>query len=175
MLFTHKITPALLFGSFLYRGDLYNESDLVNRFENHFGTTFSYRPDFNPLENYYAKEMGSDHLKRFFVITQKSYERDALVPAKLLAMEWEREWSVDGQRRVNVDIGLLSAENFVLATTKNYSHRVYLAKNIFSDLTYYFHQSKIRALPWTYPDYLDPHKMELFNWFRCYLLQQTGQ
>ncbi len=67
-----------------------------------------------------------------------------------------------------------SLENFVLATTKNYSHRPYLGQNIFADLTYHFHQGQFEFLPWTYPDYRDPKKVEFLSWARSYLLHKLS-
>lgn len=72
---------------------------------------------------------------------------------------------------VNIDIGFLTLENFVLATTKNYSHRIFIGQNIFADLTYHFHQGEFRSLPWTYPDYLDDQKKDFIKWGRSFLLQ----
>jgi hypothetical protein len=46
-------------------------------------------------------------------------------------------------------------ERFVLATGKNYSHRIYIGKGIYADLTLIFESSAFRKLPWTYPDYSD--------------------
>jgi len=73
---------------------------------------------------------------------------------------------------VNLDIGFLSLENFILATTKNFSHRVYLGQGIFADLTYQFSKGELRAFDWTYPDYLDGQKRDFFTWGRSFLLQQ---
>jgi hypothetical protein len=168
-------SQGLLFGSFLYRSDLFNPEDLRTRWEAIYGKGFSYGPEFNPLAAYYAGEMGPENsLKRVFFTSSKSYPREFLLSAKLQMVEWEREWSVEGKRQVNVDVGFLTAENFLLATTKNYSHRVFLGQNIFADLTYYFHQGTLQTFPWTYPDYVDPKKLEYFTWLRSYLLQSIS-
>ena len=74
---------------------------------------------------------------------------------------------------VNVDIGFLSAENFILATTKNYAHRIYLGQNIFADLTYQCLDGSFRSLPWTYPDFQDEKKIEFLTWCRSFLLMQS--
>lgn len=163
-------SPGLLFGSFLYRKELFREEDLCNRWEENYGKSFSFSPQFNPLNDYYSREMGSE-LSRVFYLTTKSFPREYLLSSKLLALRWEEEWRRDGARMVNVDTGFLTAENFLLATTKNYSHRVYLGQRLFADLTYYFHQGSLQTLPWTYPDFLDEEKKEFFNWGRSFLLQ----
>lgn len=166
-------SPGLLFGSFLYRKDLFREEDLCIRWEGSYGKSFSFYPKFNPLNDYYSREMGPD-LGRIFFLTTRSYPREYLLSSKLLALRWEEEWKKEGARMVNVDTGFLSPENFLLATTKNYSHRVYLGQRIFADLTYYFHQGTLQTLAWTYPDYLDDEKKEFFDWGRSFLLQNRA-
>lgn len=165
---------GLLFGSFLYREDLHTRSSLQTFWEENFGKSFSYDPENNPLKTYYAKEMG-ENLGRIFYITTNPFPREYLLSAKLQSLTWEHSWSVNDKRTVNVDIGFLTAENFLLATTKNYSHRVYLGQNIYADLTYYFHLGELQTLPWTYPDYLDEKKKDFFDWSRSFLLQAQSR
>ncbi len=104
---------------------------------------------------YYEPEMGKGLIKRF-VAYEKLRKQDELVSLKLLAMEIEDEFKEDGSRRLNIDPGLLTLERFVLSTGKNYSHRIYLRKGIFADLTLVFKKGTYTTLPWTYPDYREP-------------------
>lgn len=166
-------SKGLLFGSFLYREDLFTDKFFTDFWQKMFGAGFSQRPLHNPLAHYYAKEMG-EPLSRIFFLTSSLFAREYLLSTKLQAIEWERKWSVDNHRQVNVDIGFLSAENFLLATTKNYSHRVFLGQGIYADLTYMFHQGELQTLPWTYPDYIDEEKKNFFLWGRSWLLQQRS-
>ena len=41
-------------------------------------------------------------------------------------------------------------DDLVLATGKNYTHRIYLSKGIYADLTLVFHQGSFQTLAWTY-------------------------
>lgn len=173
MLETETPSQGLLFASFLYRSDLFSEEEITEFWEKHYNQSFGLCPALNPLAQYYSREMGEPLSRKFFV-TSSSCSRETLLSAKLQSLEWEKNWAQDNKRRVNVDIGFLSLENFLLATTKNYSHRVYLGQNIFADLTYYFHEGKFQTLPWTYPDYLDEEKKQFFTWCRSYLLQIRG-
>ena len=171
MLERTRVSPCLLFGSFLYHQDFHQEADLKQIWEDKFGPSFYLSPRFNPLAKYYSSEMGSEEkLKRFFALTHDTFSRDKLLISKFEALAWERSMSRDKKRTVNVDTGMLTAENFTLATTKNYSHRIFIGENIFSDLTYQFQHGKFQSLPWTYPDYLDEEKVEFFTWGRSYLL-----
>jgi hypothetical protein len=169
-------TPSkgLIFFSFLYRADLFNENDFSQRTESLFGNLIHFKPSFNPLSAFYAKEMGNeDQLFRVFFVTTSTFPREFLLTTKLLGLEWEREWSMGLNRMVNVDIGFLSAENFILATTKNYAHRVFLGQNIFADLTYQCVSGDFECLPWTYPDFKDKEKIDFFHWCRSFLLMQS--
>lgn len=164
-------TSGLLFGSFLYREDLFSKEELIVHWEKNFGPHFEFTPEFNPLAQYYSNEMGpTETLKRFFVISSALFPREILLEAKLKAQSWEIDWAQDSKRAVNLDIGLLTLENFTLATSKNYSHRIYLGQNIFSDLTYQFQHGEFQTLPWTYPDYADEKKIQFLTWARVYLL-----
>lgn len=169
MLETIPTSPGLLFASFLYRSDKYSSEDLKDIWRQHYGEFSEMTPAFNPLFSYYEKEMGNP-LSRFLLISQKLFTRDYLLKAKLESMEWEKAYSVNGERTLNVDIGFLSPENFLLATTKNYSHRIYLGKDIFADLTFQFQKGSFRSLPWTYPDYLDEEKISFLTQERIRLL-----
>lgn len=173
MLTTTVASQGLLFASFLYRSDLFTEEEMKKFWHEQFGESFSYVPEHNPLNDYYSREMGSD-LSRIFFLTSSTFPREFLLSTKLQSLIWEKNWARDGKRMVNVDIGFLCLENFLLATTKNYSHRIYLGQNIFTDLTYYFHQGELQSLPWTYPDFVDPKKMDFLTWGRSFLLQSLN-
>lgn len=174
MLQTSTPSHGLLFGSFLFRNDLHSAESLVEFWESKFGKSFSLSPKNNPLANYYSKEMG-EGLSRVFLLSSQIFPREFLLTTKLQSLEWESQWVIDGNRMVNADIGFLSLENFILATTKNYSHRVFLGQNIFADLTYQFHQGDLQSFPWTYPDYLDEQKKDFFLWGRSFLLQTLSK
>jgi hypothetical protein len=165
-----KTKPGFLFFSILYRSDLHSESDLHLSLETKFGSGSLFHPTHNPLFEYYTKEMGSS-LARFFFVPLKLYPRQELLNTKLASLDWERAWCREDKRMVNVDVGFLSPENFLLATTKNYSHRVFLGEDIFADLTYQFQNGKFHTFPWTYPDYLDQEKIDFLSQERLKLLK----
>ena len=103
--------------------------------------------------DYYEEEMGAD-LTRCFLVTERLVERQCLVELKQLTNRVEKELAKEGgSRRINLDPGLMTLENFVLATTKNRGHRIYLRDGIFAEVTLMYVQGKFEALPWTFPDY----------------------
>lgn len=107
-----------------------------------------------PFEHtdYYAPEMGAPLFRRLIAFSEL-IRQDGLDGIKLFTNELERQFSRQGRRVVNIDPGYLLAERFVLATGKNYTHRIYLRKGIYADLTLIYRKGRFRPLDWTYPDY----------------------
>ncbi len=112
--------------------------------------------------NYYDKEMGKG-LLRYFTAFERLVDQGELVDMKYRAMEMEDKWISNGARRVNIDPGLLTLERLVLATTKNFTHRIYLGRGIYGDLTLIFQKGDFRFLDWTYPDYKSDFALEFLR------------
>ncbi len=102
--------------------------------------------------DYYHTEMGRPLFRRVFSFLEL-VEQTFLADAKTITNGIEEKYSRNGLRRVNIDPGYLLLERFVLATGKNYSHRIYIGKGIYADLTLLYTDGEYRKLPWTYPDY----------------------
>ena len=102
--------------------------------------------------DYYAAEMGSPLYRRMLVF-KKLIDQMDLASIKLHTNQIEQKYAQAGQRRVNIDPGYLLFERFVLATGKNYAHRIHVGHGIYADLTLIYQQGAYRPLPWTYPDY----------------------
>ncbi len=109
--------------------------------------------DFN-YTDYYGQEMGMPLYRRVMAFKELIAQLD-LGRIKLHTNEIEIKYAVEGRRRVNIDPGYLLYERFVLATGKNYSHRIYIGHGIYADLTLIYQQGAYQSLPWTYPDYAD--------------------
>ena len=106
--------------------------------------------------SYYAPEMGEPLFRR--VLTFKGLIRQpALASIKRRTNAIEADYAHDDRRRVNIDPGYMLAERFVLATGKNFAHRIYIGGGIYADLTLIYQKGAFRTLPWTYPDYADKH------------------
>jgi hypothetical protein len=76
--------------------------------------------------SYYRKEMGGD-LKRRFLSFEALIPPERLVKIKLFTNALEKKLAAeDGTRRINIDPGYVSLSKLVLATTKNFAHRVYV-------------------------------------------------
>jgi hypothetical protein len=127
--------------------------------------------------DYYDAEMGSGLLRQF-VTFEGLYDPERLPGIKhttnALEEEIARRLDTAGvpRRPVNTDPGYVSMSHVVLATTKNYSHRLYLGQGIYGEVTLYFHKGTFTAWPWTYPDYRSEPYIRFFNGVRSrYLVQ----
>lgn len=102
--------------------------------------------------HYYAPEMGPD-LGRRLVSFLHLADPGQLPSWKFFTNGLEEEFSLGGRRVINLDPGYVAKERLVLATGKNYTHRLYLEQGIFGDLTLIYLKGELQPLPWTYPDY----------------------
>ncbi|MDR1195374.1 MAG: DUF4416 family protein [Endomicrobium sp.] len=105
--------------------------------------------------SYYNAEMGNT-LKRFWISFEKLVFADELADIKVFTNSIEDEFAVDGKRLINIDPGYLNPANVILASTKDFSHRIYLAKGIYAEVTLIYKKEDFIKLPWSYPDYLSP-------------------
>jgi len=112
--------------------------------------------------DYYAPEMGSPLFRRMLAFGGL-IEQNRLAHAKTLTNAIEGQYAVEHRRRVNLDPGYLLLERFVLATGKNYTHRIYQDDGIYADLTLIYQSGAFHPLPWTYPDYQDPRLIEFLK------------
>lgn len=101
---------------------------------------------------YYNDEMGTPLFRRLVAFKQLIHQM-SLADIKLFTNDLEHEHSINGKRVVNIDPGYLLHERFVLATGKNFSHRIHIGKGIYADLTLMYTKGEFEPLPWTYPDY----------------------
>ena len=112
--------------------------------------------------DYYAAEMDSN-LKKQFVAFQPLIRPENLIEIKLWTNEVEKQFSINDKRQVNIDPGYLTNANIVLATTKNYSHRIYLGQGIYGDVHLRYIKHQFQSLEWTYPDYKQKLAIEFFT------------
>ena len=115
--------------------------------------------DFN-LTDYYRSEMGAP-LHRRMLAFKDLIEQERLAEIKHRTNRIEDHFGGDAGRRINIDPGYMVHERFVLASAKNFSHRIYIGRGIYADLTLVYTKGAFQSLPWTYPDYKDT-KMTLF-------------
>lgn len=103
---------------------------------------------------YYEREMGSPLFRRMFAF-KPLIEQSELSAIKTITNRIESQYASNSKRMVNIDPGYLSQERFVLASGKNFTHRIYIGQGIYADLTLIYQRGAFEKLPWTYPDYAD--------------------
>ena len=124
--------------------------------------------------HYYGNEMG-DKIKRYFISFENLISPDELPSVKLYTNSLEDEFRKSGGsggRSINLDPGYMSHGTVILASTKNYSHRIYLSSGIYAELEYRILGKKWVPLEWTYPDYRTENTMEFFMIVRSIYLKQ---
>lgn len=107
--------------------------------------------DFN-FTDYYYQEMGSPLYRR--VVAFKPLIEQEMLPQIKIATNGLEQAYLDGEnRRINIDPGYLLSSRFILATGKEFSHRIYIGRQIYADLTLIYTRQGFKTLEWTYPDY----------------------
>ncbi|MGR3310377.1 MAG: DUF4416 family protein [Candidatus Brocadiales bacterium] len=121
--------------------------------------------------DYYRAEMGSNLQRRFFGF-DKLIMPDSLADIKLWTNRFEEGQSTlpsqEGRwrgvsRPINLDPGYISEAKLVLASTKDFSHRIYLTKGIYAEVTLkYLNSGRYESLPWTFPGYRTQQYQQFF-------------
>lgn len=153
---------VMFFCAFMYRSHLHCEN-ILDWFAPHWGSPllrtepipFSFSP-------YYHREMGPS-LHKVYCVYGPPFPREQLVARKRRSNTIEREHAdaQGGGRVVNADPGYISRDKLVLATTKDFAHRIYLGEGIFGEVTLHFSRQRCRHFSWTYPDYRQAQVQEL--------------
>ncbi|MDR3306118.1 MAG: DUF4416 family protein [Endomicrobium sp.] len=123
------------------------------------------------FSGYYNSEMGAN-LKRFWISFRKLISAADLAEIKVFTNSIEDSFAVDNKRKINIDPGYITPANVILATTKDYSHRIYLKKGIYGEVTAIYQKNGYIKLPWSYPDYLSPVAVEFLLKARTALMYE---
>lgn len=115
--------------------------------------------------SYYEPEMGSPLFRRVFAF-KSLVEQSSLPEIKIITNKIEKKYSKNDKRLVNIDPGYMLQERFVLATGKNYAHRIYIGMGIYADLTLIYQKGSFKKLSWTYPDYTEKNMVAYLEMVR---------
>ena len=127
---------------------------------------------------YYRDEMGHP-LGRLFITTERLIRPGDLAGIKRCTNDLEDRIAARGEwpvaRPVNLDPGYVTPAKLVLASTKNHSHRLYLADGIYGEVTLLYARGAWQTLPWTYPDYRTEAYHAFFSRVRERLVAQRRE
>lgn len=121
--------------------------------------------------DYYEREMGGD-LKKMFLSFVKCIDPGDLAKIKIKTNQIEDSWSVDGKRRINIDPGYLTGAKLVLASTKDFAHRISLSGGIYGDVQLQYRHNRFHTSHWTYPDYQTDLALSFFSRVRKKYVQE---
>ncbi len=169
-----KITvaaPVKLVAGLIFKNEivLNKTQKILNRL---FGET-DYASPIIPFSftDYYDEEMGPG-LKRKFLSFKKLIPSPKLAEIKILTNKIEAMLSRGESREINIDPGYLTLAKLVLASTKDYYHRIAISKNIFAEITLYYKNNNFNFFEWTYPDYKSSDYLKVFLQIREIYAQQ---
>lgn len=163
-----KIKPhpkvKLIIG-FIYKEEaVFNKAGLL--LEKKFG-----KIDFqtNPIQftytAYYEKEFGAN-LKRAFASFDKLIQPEKLAKIKIFTNRIEEKLAHGSNRAINIDPGYLDLAKLILASTKDFRHRIYIGDGIFAETTLFYQDKTFKPGELTYPDYRSAEYIATFNKIR---------
>jgi len=141
----------------LFIGILYSDEERLERVldicEQEYGP-IDCRSERFPFEvtDYYEEEMGSP-IHRYFVSFAQLVNPGRLAAIKIRCNGIEDQVAVDGNRRVNLDVGYMDFHKVVLASAKFNGQKIYLDQGIYADPTLYYRKGTFHPYDWSFPDF----------------------
>ena len=124
--------------------------------------------------DYYNDTMGRPIQRQFLGFAQL-VDASELARIKLKTNELEAEIArgyTQVERPVNLDPGYLEEAKIVLASTKNFYHRILLSGGIYAEVTLHFEGGEWRPFPWTFPDFRTGRYNSFFSSLRSIYRKQ---
>jgi len=118
--------------------------------------------------DYYQDEMGANIVRKF-IFFERIMDPGNLAAVKHFTIDMEKQFAVFRggylRRRINLDPGYVTEAKVVLATTKDFAHRLYIGDNLYGEVTLRYNTKERTFVPheFTYPDFRTKAYIELFN------------
>jgi len=163
----------------LFVGTLYSDPEIFSRSKEILQQTFGDMLFTSPpspwdYSLYYKDELGWPILRQF-IFFEELIDTGSLPDIKLKTNEIEERLSFNNRRGINLDPGYLTLAKVVLASTKNYSHRIYLGEGIYGEVTLIYEDKTFKPHLFTYRDFQDRGCIELFMSARAMLKKILDQ
>ncbi|HUT29335.1 MAG TPA: DUF4416 family protein [Sedimentisphaerales bacterium] len=124
----------------------------------------------------YYREQTGENILRQFVSIEELIDPGRLAQIKHQTNRLEQNLAAELKlalpRPVNLDPGIIEPSKLVLASTKNYSHRIYIGENVYAEVTLIFDKGQWRPFDYTYPDYRQQCYFDFFDKVRTRLVEQ---
>jgi len=155
-------SPVIPFCAVMFRKNELRETAL-DFLKNELGeiAKISDEVNFSAETDYYDSEMG-ENIKKIYAVFTNPMNRENLAQLKCKTNAFEQNSAINGKRQINLDPGYITKDKFVLASAKDFSHRIAIGNGIFAETTLNFSTGgKIKRFSWTYDDYLIPQVQEI--------------
>ena len=124
----------------------------------------------------YYKEQTGPRILRQFVSIKVLIDPGILAKIKhqtnKLEQKLAKKLALPLTRPVNLDPGIIEPSKLILATTKNYSHRIYIGKKMYAEVTLIFYKGSWQPQAYTFPDYRQQCYFDFFDKVRTRLMEQ---
>lgn len=125
--------------------------------------------------DYYKDELGPNALRQFVSI-EKLIDPGKLAKIKHITNKMEQKLAdlleMKLPRPVNLDPGFIEPSKLILASTKNFSHRIYIGHKMFAEVTLMYEKGNWRHFEYTFPDYRQSCYQDFLSKVRTRLVEQ---
>ncbi|MEA3296806.1 MAG: DUF4416 family protein [candidate division Zixibacteria bacterium] len=114
----------------------------------------------------YREEMGEGLVRRFFSF-EEPVKRSVLCEIKMTCRKIEPCFADNAGgvlfRTINIDPGIMTPDNIVMASIHETRHKVYIGNSIFAEIVLIYANGRFVRLPWTSPDFCYDQAIDLFE------------
>ena len=132
---------------------------------------FSFSDEFS---TYYDGELGGKGTRIIYSF-KRLVDPERQVEIKELTTALEAKYSVDGNRKINLDPGFINHGRLMLPTTKAAGFRIPLARGIHTELTLFYARGAWHKFPWSYRDYQSERVQKFLTKARKIYLEQRKE